>query len=184
MVGPSYIKTLLPFQSISMKPPSSSTSTSMKIRTLTHTLIHAQLRHLIRAFSKAKSLVVRIYKENKPIKYLISNSKATKKKHNKLLFGSFRLHYNWCSSHVAPVLKGCTATHLYYDSVIPTEQCESELSGYLQWVEEKKVNSSGETDMNEIDKLAEMFIADCYEKFRLEKQESYRRFQEMMATSV
>ncbi|KAL4351716.1 hypothetical protein GQ457_06G010740 [Hibiscus cannabinus] len=199
MAGPSYVKTLLHFQSISMKPPSSSTSTSMKIRALTHTLVYAQLRRLIRAFSKAKTIVVRIYKENKPMKYLISKSKATKNKHNKLFFGSFRLHYNWCSSHVTPVpapapaLKGCTATHLYYDStwnsVFLTEQCdrdtvESELSGYLEWLEEKKVNSSGETDMNEIDKLAEMFIADCHEKFRLEKQESYRRFQEMMARSV
>ncbi|KAE8729823.1 putative DNA-binding protein RAV1 [Hibiscus syriacus] len=179
-----------------MKPPSS-TSTSMKIKTLTHTLIYAQLCRLVRVFSEAKSIIVQIYKENKPIKYLISNSKATKKKHKKLFFGSFRLHYNWCSSHVtpvpSPVLEGCTAPHLYYDStwssVIPTEQCdrvtvESQLSGYLQWLEEKKVNSTGETDMNEIDKLAEMFIADCYEKFRLEKQESYRRFQEMMARSV
>ncbi|KAG6493583.1 hypothetical protein ZIOFF_048575 [Zingiber officinale] len=28
---------------------------------------------------------------------------------------------------------------------------------------------------NEIDRLAEKFIASCHEKFRLEKQESYRR---------
>ncbi|KAK8563322.1 hypothetical protein V6N13_007715 [Hibiscus sabdariffa] len=191
MDGPSYVKTLLHCHSISMKPPSSSTSTPMKIRTLTHTLIYAQLCRLIRPFSKAKSILVRIYKENKLMKYLISKSKATKNKHNKLFFGSFRLHYNWCSSHVTPVpvpapapaLKGCTATHLYYNQC-DRDTVESELSGYLEWLEEKKVNSSGETDMNDIDKLAEMFIADCYEKFRLEKQESYRRFQEMMARSV
>ncbi|KAH1039214.1 hypothetical protein J1N35_040957 [Gossypium stocksii] len=194
MVGPSYIKTLLPFQTFSMKSPSSSALSSMKIKTLTHTLIYAQVSRLIRAFSKAKSLVIHIYKENKPIKYLISSSKTTKKKHKhkKLFFGSFRLHYNWCSSHVAPVPAPVLQTHLYYDftwnSVISTEQCdddrvEAELSGYLQWLEEKKVNGA-ETDMNEIDKLAEMFIADCYEKFRLEKQESCRRFQEMMARSM
>ncbi|KAG8501192.1 hypothetical protein CXB51_003295 [Gossypium anomalum] len=183
MVGPSYIKTLLPFQAFSMKSPSSSALSSMKIKTLTHTLIYAQVSRLIRAFSKAKSLVIHIY-----------NSKTTKKKHKhkKLFFGSFRLHYNWCSSHVAPVPAPVLQTHLYYDStwnsVISTEQCdddrvEAELSGYLQWLEEKKVNGA-ETDMNEIDKLAEIFIADCYEKFRLEKQESYRRFQEMMARSM
>ncbi|XWS59239.1 hypothetical protein CRYUN_Cryun08bG0104300 [Craigia yunnanensis] len=200
MVGPSYLKALLPLQAFSFKSPSSTLS-SMKIKTLIHTLIYAQVCRLIRAFSKAKSIVIQIYKENKPVQYVISNSKTTKKnyKHKKLFFGSFRLHYNWCSSHVtpvpAPVLEGCTATHLYYDStwnsVISTEQCdqdtvESELSGYLQWLEEKKVNgnSTAETDIDEIDRLAEMFIANCHEKFRLEKQESYRRFQEMMARSM
>ncbi|XVF75885.1 hypothetical protein PTKIN_Ptkin13bG0222800 [Pterospermum kingtungense] len=201
MAGLSYLKILLPLQALSLKSPSSSTLSSKKIKTLLHTLIYAQVHRLIRVFSKAKSIVIQIYKENKPIQYFISNSKTTKKnhKHKKLFFGSFRLHYNWGSSHVAPVpapvLEGCTATHLYYDSnwnsVIPTEQydqdtVESELSGYLQWLEEKKVkgNSTAEADVNEIDKLAEMFIADCYEKFRLEKQESYRRFQEMMARSI
>ncbi|KAG4204659.1 hypothetical protein ERO13_A04G052101v2 [Gossypium hirsutum] len=100
MVGPSYVKTLLPFQAFSMKSPSSSALSSMKIKTLTQTLIYAQVSRLIRAFSNAKSLVIHIYKENNPIKYLISNSKTTKKKHKhkKLFFGSFRLHYNWCSS--------------------------------------------------------------------------------------
>ncbi|OMO63073.1 hypothetical protein CCACVL1_22501 [Corchorus capsularis] len=175
----------------------------MKIKTLLHTLIYTQLCRLIKAFSKAKSIVIQIYKENKPIQYLISSSKkSTKKnKHNKILFGSFRLHYNWCSSHVtpvpAPVLEGCTATHLYYDStwnsVISTGQCddqdtvESELSGYLQWLEEKKVNGSkatSEADINEIDRLADLFIANCHEKFRLEKVESLRRFQEMLARGM
>ncbi|KAK8496708.1 hypothetical protein V6N12_037184 [Hibiscus sabdariffa] len=190
VVGPSYLKTL----------PSSSLS-PMKIKSLIHTLVYAQICRLIRAFSKAKSTFIQICKENKPIRYLISTSKTTKKKykHKKLFFGSFRLHYNWCSSHVtpvpAPVLEGCTATRSYHDStwdsVVSAEQCEedtveTELSGYLQWLEEKKANgnSTAEADLNEIDKLAEMFIANCHEKFRLEKQESYRRFQEMMARSM
>ena len=38
--------------------------------------------------------------------------------------------------------------------------------------------------MNEIDKLAELFIADCHEKFKLEKQDSDRRFHEMMARGM
>ena len=61
---------------------------------------------------------------------------------------------------------------------------ESELSGYLHWLEEKVSNSPTKEDTNEIDQLADMFIANCHEKFRLEKVESYRRFQEMMARSV
>ncbi|GMJ02311.1 hypothetical protein like AT5G06790 [Hibiscus trionum] len=201
VVGPSSLKTMLALPPFSLKSRPSSSLSSMKTKSLIHTLVYAQVGRLIRAFSKAKSTFIQICKENKPIRYLISTSKTTKNKykHKKLFFGSFRLHYNWCSSHVtpvpAPVLEGCTATCSYYDStwdsVISVEQCEedtveSELSGYLQWLEEKKANgnSMAEADLNEIDKLAEMFIADCHEKFRLEKQESYRRFQEMLARSM
>lgn len=120
-----------------------------------------------------------------------------KKKKQKKIFGSIRLHYNWCSSHVmpvsTPVLDGFSTSQLYYDStwnsIIPPEcedMAERQLSGYLHWLEEKKVhdNSTVEPDMNEIDKLADMFIANSHEKFRLEKQESYRRFQEMLARSM
>ncbi|KAK5803925.1 uncharacterized protein LOC108456364 [Gossypium arboreum] len=200
MVGPS-----LSFQALSMKSPSScfSSISSMKMKALIQTLIYTQASRLIRAFSKAKSIVIQIYKQNNPIQYLISISKTAEKKykHNKLFFGSFRLHYNWCSSHVtpvpAPVLEGCTTTHIYYDSTwnsaISTRDqqkddgLESELSGYLQWLEENKVNgeaNKAETEVDDIDRLAEMFIASCHEKFMLEKQESYRRFQEMMARSM
>ncbi|GFP79812.1 hypothetical protein PHJA_000124600 [Phtheirospermum japonicum] len=62
-----------------------------------------------------------------------------------------------------------------------------ELSRYLQWLEEEKGNTNNKeyySSCNEIDKLADMFIANCHEKFRLEKQESYRRFQEMLARSA
>uniref|UniRef100_A0A453D3V6 Uncharacterized protein n=1 Tax=Aegilops tauschii subsp. strangulata TaxID=200361 RepID=A0A453D3V6_AEGTS len=38
--------------------------------------------------------------------------------------------------------------------------------------------------VNEIDKLAEKFIARFHAKFLLEKQESYRRYQEMIARSI
>ena len=120
-----------------------------------------------------------------------------KKKKQKKMFGSIRLHYNWCSSHVMsvsrPVLDGLSTGHSYYDSswnsTIPPECddiAERQLSGYLQWLEEKKVqdDSKVEPDVNEIDKLADLFIANCHEKFRLEKQESYRRFQEMLARSM
>ncbi|EEF27958.1 conserved hypothetical protein [Ricinus communis] len=184
----------------------------MKIKTLIHTLIMSHVCRIVRALSKAKSILVQILKENQPINFIYP-TKATKRKHRerKIFFGSFRLHYNWCSSHVlpvpAPVLDGFSSTpHLYYDStwnsIITTsdEHDESsQLSGYLRWLEEKKVNQENSTTnnnnsnnsngdqgdvVNEIDRLADMFIASCHEKFRLEKQESYRRFQEMMARSI
>ncbi|KAL1814243.1 hypothetical protein ACET3Z_024308 [Daucus carota] len=94
------------------------------------------------------------------------------------------MHYNWCSSHVlpgaSPQENELPMSHSYYDatwnSIISPgcdEMEESQLSGYLHWLE-KKVNeeSKKSDDMNEIDKLADMFIANCHEKFKLEKQES------------
>lgn len=99
----------------------------------------------------------------------------------KIILGSFRLHYNWCSSkssHVLPVPEP-----VY-------ENPDANLAGYLEWLEEKKVEEGAkekENIVNEkenIDMLAEMFIANCHEKFKLEKQESDRRYQEMLARSM
>ncbi|KAG8066605.1 hypothetical protein GUJ93_ZPchr0004g38791 [Zizania palustris] len=73
--------------------------------------------------------------------------------------------------------------------------------GYLCWLEEEgssdvvvpaaeegedggNGDGEGNSAMNEIDRLAERFIARCHAKFLLEKQESYRRYQEMMARSI
>lgn len=76
------------------------------------------------------------------------------------------------------------------------EDCpDSQLAGYLQWLEENAHDDDDDGDdvisttnyekeINKIDMLAEMFIANCHEKFRLEKQESDRRFQDMLARSL
>ncbi|KAH7554291.1 hypothetical protein ACOSP7_028559 [Xanthoceras sorbifolium] len=213
MVSPSHLRALHPLQVFSIKSPPSSSSTLsyMKIKTLIQTFIFSHLYRVIRALSKAKSILIQILREYvQPNIHFISPTKITRKNKakKKIFFGSFRLHYNWCSSHVmpvpAPVLDGLTATHLYYDStwnsVISTENFEeddngeSQLSGYLHWLEEKvrdnnnNNNNNSATEQqpnaNEIDKLADIFIANCHEKFRLEKQESYRRFQEMLARSM
>lgn len=79
---------------------------------------------------------------------------------------------------------------------------DGEDCGYLCWLEEETSadalpaagegedggNGNGDGDgngaVNEIDRLAERFIARCHAKFLLEKQESYRRYQEMMARSM
>ncbi|KAM1109442.1 hypothetical protein ACFX14_009029 [Malus domestica] len=183
----------------------------MKIKTLVHTLIFSHMCRVIRclnkAGSKAFSILIQVLRNRQPMQ-LIYPTKKTKNKNKtkKIFFGSFRLHYNW-STHVLPVpacvYDGLTATNLYYDStwnsVLSTDgqQCEdnhgaeSQLSGYLQWLEEKVVPdnnnnsmSDDQTDANEIDKLADLFIAKSHEQFILEKQESYRRFQEMLARSM
>ncbi|KAJ6406888.1 hypothetical protein OIU84_010408 [Salix udensis] len=190
------LKTLHPLQVFSTKSPSSTLS-SMKIKTLLHTLIISHVGRIIRALSKAKSILIEILKENQPLNF-ISTPKNTKRKNRsrKIFLGSFRLHYNWCSSHVLPVsepvLDGFPASHFYYDStwnsVIPNEKhehsTESQLSGYLHWLEQKVDGEDSNGTEKDINRLADLFIASCHEKFKLEKQESYRRFQEMMARSM
>lgn len=155
---------------------------------------------IARAFAKAKSLLLELLEEVHFIhlvEFPILKKNKDSKKQKKLFFGSFRLHYNWCASHVMPLAQETYSnSHFYYDpswnSVIPTTttsldyhddqmQESDELSRYLEWLEEK---DNPESSCNEIDKLADLFIANSHEKFRLEKQESYRRFQEMMARSV
>ncbi|KAJ6698583.1 DUF761 DOMAIN PROTEIN [Salix purpurea] len=92
-----------------------------------------------------------------------------------------------------PVLDGFSASHFYYDStwnsVVPNEKHEhstdqSQLSGYLHWLEQKVDDEDSTGTEKDINRLADLFIASCHEKFKLEKQESYRRFQDMMARSM
>ncbi|XP_047961524.1 uncharacterized protein LOC125206294 [Salvia hispanica] len=163
MASPSSLKTLNStnlFFSIK-PPPSVSLSSSMKLKTLLQTFIFS---HLYRALSKARSILLQIFK-----------NLQLKNKQKKLYFSSFRLHYNWCSSS-RTIYFNAYPKSLRYD-VGPAGECTGELSKYLQWLEDQESS-------NEIDRLADLFIADCHEKFKLEKQESYRLFQEMMARSV
>ncbi|KAJ0699738.1 hypothetical protein HanOQP8_Chr10g0359431 [Helianthus annuus] len=173
-------------------PSSSSLATSMKFKTLIHNFIFSHIFRFARALTKAKTIIMELLKEihfnNVHFFWFMRKNKNK----NKLYFGSFRFHYNWCSSHVVPMTSpNLYNNHVYYDptwnSFVDDMAPESQLSGYLHWLEEKNVGNDNEItvdEMNEIDRLADKFIANCHEKFRLEKQESYRRFQEMMARSV
>ncbi|KAL9240154.1 hypothetical protein vseg_014404 [Gypsophila vaccaria] len=195
----------------------------MKIKAIINKIIFSHICRVIRALSKAKTVFLEVFRDNQ-LMYL-KQSKRKNKYRKKILFGSFRLHYNWCSSssHVLPIpspmYEGITTNHnnnnnnnhIYYDSTwnsvystdedglksgqrydidgIITKEEENELSSYLQWLEEKGAKHGNSKDNencveNEIDKLADMFIADCHEKFRLEKIESYRRYQELLARSM
>ncbi|KAI4310677.1 hypothetical protein MLD38_035636 [Melastoma candidum] len=67
----------------------------------------------------------------------------------------------------------------------------SQLNFYLEWLEQRENDrdpTSGElssrTTVSDIDTMAEKFIEEKYEMFVLEKQESERRFREMMARSL
>ncbi|XP_027367266.1 uncharacterized protein LOC113873369 [Abrus precatorius] len=223
MFNPCRHKTSHPLQLFSVKSApslhSSSALSPMKIKNLIHTLIVSHICRIIRALSKVKAIIVETLKGNQPnIDFLYPSHKKHRRNKisKKIIFGSFRLHYNWCSSrssHVLPVpsrvfegLSKASGTHLYYEpdwnssSVIHDqgeklqgcEDChdDSQLVGYLQWLEEEnKVHDDGgdkgvANEINEIDVLAEKFIANCHEKFRLEKQESDRRFHDMLARGM
>ncbi|XP_076946898.1 uncharacterized protein LOC143618670 [Bidens hawaiensis] len=181
-------------------PISSSSATSMKFKTLIHNFIFTHAFRIARAVTKAKSVIVELLKAIRinNVHFLQPLILKRNKNKNKLYFGSFRFHYNWCSSHVVPMASPEPYNgQVYYDSTIWSSFVDEmapqpQLAGYLQWLEEKKTgDNNGQIgsqitvdEMNEIDRLADKFIANCHEKFRLEKQESYRRFQEMMARSV
>ena len=82
----------------------------------------------------------------------------------------------------------------YYDPtwnmVIPAELQLQPIARYLEWHDEERQMEDDDDDeedgdsCHEIDNLAERFIARCHERFMLEKQESYRRYQEMLARSL
>ncbi|KAF8369273.1 hypothetical protein HHK36_032716 [Tetracentron sinense] len=196
MVGQSPLKSLQSLHVFSWKTPYSS-SNLIKIKTLIQSHIFRHVHRVFQALTKVKSKLIELLKENQPNCYKDTIKKKKKKK--KKIFSSIRVHHKWGSSHVLPMpeqdLDGFTTNHmLFYDStwnsMVPTGECkdeavESQLSGYLQWLEEKvPENSTADLDIDEIDRLADKFIARCHEKFRLEKEESYRRYHEMLARSI
>ncbi|XP_076905232.1 uncharacterized protein LOC143560927 [Bidens hawaiensis] len=202
MANPSQLKTLSSsphdFSMRIPQPTSSSLATSMKFKTLIHNFIFSHIFRIARALTKAKTILLELFKDIhlNYVHFLKPLILKKNKNKNKLYFGSFRFHYNWCSSHVVPMTSpNLYNNHVYYDatwnSFVDDMVPESQLSGYLRWLEEKNIGNENGNDheitvdeMNEIDRLADKFIASCHEKFRLEKQESYRRYQEMMARSV
>ncbi|XP_043691221.1 uncharacterized protein LOC122641942 [Telopea speciosissima] len=202
MVGPSHLKPLQFLYHFSVKTLHNPNPNSMKIKTIVQFHFLRHYCRLVNALTKAKSKLIEILKENRPDYYIDSINKSIKNKKKikkqKKLFGSIRAHYNWCSSYVRPMpmsaepsVDGFSDVHAYYDSswnsVFPEceDGMESQLSGYLNWLEEKVPDSSAvDIEIDEIDRLAAQFIATCHDKFRLEKQESYRRYQEMMARSM
>ncbi|KAF8087465.1 hypothetical protein N665_0585s0041 [Sinapis alba] len=85
------------------------------------------------------------------------------------------------STHVVPVTKPLSI------SFHADEDEDGHESEYFKWLEED-VDESNNNDHNvgdvDIDRLADMFIASCHEKFLLEKVESYRRYQDMLERSL
>jgi hypothetical protein len=99
--------------------------------------------------------------------------------------------------HVYP---SCDYESVWNAVVVPA--ATGEYCGYLRWLEEEMPDEVGVVEEeeevvveeeddgvtsgggNEIDRLAEQFIARCRANLLLEKQESYDRRQEMIARSL
>jgi hypothetical protein len=122
--------------------------------------------------------------------------------------GFVKTHFTHSSSTPARAMDARCSSHYGYEysaawnAVIPAAAAAAEEEvvdvcndtaecGYLCWLEEEEErpgeDAGGNGDgvaVNEIDRLAEKFIARFHAKFLLEKQESYRRYQEMIARSI
>lgn len=165
-----------------------SNSTSLKLKTFLH--------QVVQALNNAKSMVMHLFKARKS-----SSIFKQRRRRNK----SSKQYLHRSSSHIIPIPETPDVEEffdvsqcLYYDStwnsVISTEDIngnsELQASDQLRWLEEKTNAAAADDDNDddddhEIDRLAEKFIASFHEKFRLEKQESYRRrYFEMLARSV
>ncbi|KAK8963060.1 hypothetical protein KSP40_PGU005797 [Platanthera guangdongensis] len=152
---------------------------------------------VVRALSSTKSFLADLLSFGALPASASTNNCITKmgrRRRRKKLAESFSTCCNWRSVHVIPIserarsgLELSSMSRTYYDSTWNSVVVVSDdADGYLQWLEEKDSGGGGEDDddASKIDRLAEKFIESCHEKFRLEKQESYRRYQEMLARSV
>lgn len=158
-----------------------------KIKSFLHTNILPHVTHFAYVLVDLKCLVFDLLTKKKSISKLPEYQKCVTTKQNKLV-SFIKLHLKWCPSHVTPITDSSQLYNYNFNcnSSAQEDRYEEEReTQYLQWLEEREsAETMTDTDMNEIDRLAEEFIASCHEKFLLEKQESYRRYQEMMARSI
>ncbi|CAH9117857.1 unnamed protein product [Cuscuta europaea] len=138
-------------------------------------LRHRILKHLAAVQRRMAILIVK--KSNNSKKAAFNNDQLRKKA---LKLSSFiKPLYKWCSSsdHVPAPPPPPYSVRVSRRS--NADQSPAGLSGYLDWLDgEEEVGGD-----DDIDRIAEAFIADCYERFKLEKVESHRKYQEMLARS-
>ncbi|CAN8286878.1 unnamed protein product [Cochlearia groenlandica] len=157
-----------------LKRLSSSSSHSMKMKTLFNYIITHSLYRVLRSISRTRSVFIEICKHNKKrlvmmIMMFYTTTKSFINNNHNIFFGS--------SSHVVPTAKPLPL------SLHGEEGEDSRESKYVEWLEEKVNDDDHNVDID-INLLADMFIASCHERFLLEKVESCRRYQEMLARSL
>ncbi|KAJ4892147.1 Uncharacterized protein Rs2_31895 [Raphanus sativus] len=151
---------------------SSTTPTSMKLKTLFLNLITHSLYRLLQSLSRAKSIIIEISKHNKKRLFMMMfYLKTSSINQRKVFFGS--------SSHVVVPVANPFSISFHADEDEDVHESE-----HLEWLEEEVDDDHHIVGDVDIDHLADMFIASCHEKFLLEKVESYRRYQEMLERSL
>ncbi|CAL9152560.1 unnamed protein product [Musa hybrid cultivar] len=155
-----------------------SISTSIKCKTFLSSHVIRHIHHVVQALTNAKSMVWELLSRRNA-----TSSTKPRRRQEEEVFSSIKPHVTPISEPLNPEeleVDRC----LYYDStwnsMISAEVMNCDTASCYDDEENEDEGGGG----NEIDRLAEKFIASCYEKFRLEKQESYRRYQEMLARSM
>ena len=189
-------------------------SISPKIDSILHSHIYPQVGHVFRAVAKFKALLVDVILSKKKRSgdgygyYGRSTKRSGGKKRTSKIVGFVKMQFTASASpaRARHQLDYATSRSSYceysaaWNSVVPAAPaageeeevvgvCEETAEcGYLCWLEEEErpggEEGDGDMAVNEIDRLAEKFIARFHAKFLLEKQESYRRHQEMIARSI
>ncbi|XP_062185112.1 uncharacterized protein LOC133888767 [Phragmites australis] len=189
-------------------------SISPKISTILQSHVYPRVGHVFRVLARFKSLLLDALGKTKSgerrrtssSKHAISYRSRSEKRTKITSFMKPHLTWSGSSSAWAEELDAnhvCSCYESTWNAVVPAPAAveggrgdgTAEYCGYLCWlveevpdevlvVEEAGEDVDGVNGVNEIDRLAEKFIARCHAKFLLEKQESYRRYQEMMARSM
>ncbi|KAF0909787.1 hypothetical protein E2562_000108 [Oryza meyeriana var. granulata] len=187
-------------------PPHSGDLKIIKIKHLLHAFVLKHGGRLAVALGGAKALLLNIARGSVSLRDKIKRRKKTKKPRCHGGSGNdgdtMTMHLKLLLPAGVPpltpsetaVVEPFDAELAYYDSswntMVPAEeQLLRPISGYLSWPEQEEEEENlgedeEEDEQNEIDRLADKFIARCHERFMLEKQESYRRFHEMLARSL
>ncbi|OEL28049.1 hypothetical protein BAE44_0010932 [Dichanthelium oligosanthes] len=200
-------------QSSQHQPPTKDFLKILRIRRHVHAFVSKQVGRVAVALGGARAMLLDLLSKKAGVELRRKTKQKQRGRENKdppCICGCVEMHLNllppsWSSSSSWPETTAVLAEPLesglyyyyyyyYYDpwwnTAIPAELQLPQIATYLEWPDEEHEmddDDDNEEDgggCNEIDSLAERFIARCHERFMLEKQESYRRYQEMLARSL
>uniref|UniRef100_A0ACD5UGW5 Uncharacterized protein n=1 Tax=Avena sativa TaxID=4498 RepID=A0ACD5UGW5_AVESA len=167
-------------------------SISPKIDSILHSHIYPQVGHVFRAVAKFKALLTDVILSKKKRTAAAARAghygRSTNRSLGKIA-GFLKMQFTARATHQLEYVS--RSSYREYSAAAEGEDDEvrddddTAECGYLCWLEEEEEDAGdGDVAVNEIDRLAEKFIARFHAKFLLEKQESYRRYQEMIARSI